>query len=98
VDNAYVLFTLRSGDLGVFALIRLLAAMITAVKASRDVELQHLFAAICGSLVGLAALLLSLWFCCDFGFTVLWTMGILSGKTILPDRTVSDPMHPSGRV
>lgn len=97
VDNAYVLFTLRFGYLGMFAFILLLlAAVVTAAKVSRNTELKNLFAAICGSLVGLAAVLLSVWFCYDFGFAVLWTMGILSGKTILPDRTVSDPIHLSG--
>ena len=97
VDNAYVLFTLRFGYLGMFGFVLLLlAAITTAAKLSRNTELKNLFAAICGSLAGLAAVLLSVWFCYDFGFAVLWTMGILSGKTILPDRTVSDPMHLSG--
>ena len=86
-----------TGYLGMFAFILLLlAAVVTAAKVSRNTELKNLFAAICGSLVGLAAVLLSVWFCYDFGFAVLWTMGILSGKTILPDRTVSDPIHLSG--
>ena len=99
VDNAYVLFTLRFGYLGLFAFILLLlSAIFTAAKVSSDTDLKNLLAAICGSLVGLAAVLLSVWFCYDFGFTVIWTMGILSGNVILPDWTISNPMHVNGKA
>ena len=80
VDNAYVLIALRFGWLGMVALsLLLLTGAGTAFRLFRDRPDQPLTAALGSMLVVLIPTLLMTWMSYDFGFMVLWTLGILAG-------------------
>ena len=80
VDNAYVLIALRFGWLGMVALsLLLLTGAGTAFHLYRDRPDQHLTAALGSMLVVLIPTLLMTWMSYDFGFMILWTLGILAG-------------------
>jgi len=89
VDNAFVLMTLRFGFLGVgtFVLL-LLSGIYTAGCLVKRFPQDQFFPAACGSFTGFALVLMTVWFCYDFGFIALWMLGILSGCAILPNDQV----------
>ncbi|HQZ63451.1 MAG TPA: O-antigen ligase family protein [Planctomycetaceae bacterium] len=89
VDNAYVFITLRFGflGLGTFTLL-LLSGIYTAACLVKRFPQDPFFPAVCGSFTGFALVLMTVWFCYDFGFIALWMLGILAGCAILPNDQV----------
>lgn len=80
VDNAYVLLTLRFGWLGLAALTALLATGLgTAISLYRDRPDQKILASLTALLMVVLPALTMTWMSYDFGFELLWTLGVLSG-------------------
>ncbi len=83
VDNSYALIMLRFGYLGVFFYAS--AGAMAVWQALRLAAFYHgeasgTFALFIGaSLTGGLATILSVWLAPDFGFALIWTMGITSG-------------------
>ena len=86
VDNAYVLLTLRFGFLGLGAfMLLLLSGIYTAGCLVKRFSEYQLFPAMCGSLTGFAVVLMTVWLNYDFGYVLLWTLGILAGCAVMPN-------------
>ena len=77
--------TLRFGFLGLVAFtLLLLSGIFTAGSLVKRFPQNQLYAAMCGSLTGFAVVLMTVWLNYDFGFILLWTLGILAGCAVMP--------------
>lgn len=96
VDNAYVLLTLRFGFLGLGAFVLLmLSGIYTAVSLRKLTPDEPFYTAICGCLIGFAAVLMTVFMSYDFGFIYLWMLGILAGCAVMQiKRTSSNESQP----
>lgn len=100
VDNTYLLLTLRFGYLGVAVF---LSACIAAVWQLTIVADRHsgrspgiLASCIGGSLIGVYAVILTVWMPPDFGFLLVWTFGCSSGIFLSMgkgERKSAQPLH-----
>ena len=85
IDNAYVLLTLRFGFLGLCAFVFLmLSGIYTAVSLRKLTPDEPFYVAVCGGLIGFAAVMMTVWMSYDFGFIYLWMLGILAGCAVAP--------------
>ncbi|MEZ6062238.1 MAG: O-antigen ligase family protein [Planctomycetaceae bacterium] len=80
VDNAYVLLILRFGWLGLACFILLfLTALGTAIYLSSDPQIRRWCTVFAGCLVASLMVFFTVWMSYDFGFYLLWSVGLLSG-------------------
>ena len=90
IDNAYVLLTLRFGFLGLCAFVFLmLSGIYTAVSLRKLTPDEPFYVAVCGGLIGFAAVMMTVWMSYDFGFIYLWMLGILAGCAVAPKNRFS---------
>ncbi|MFN8708856.1 MAG: O-antigen ligase family protein [Planctomyces sp.] len=83
VDNAWLLFTLRLGFLGVIGYSALfITGVITASRTKLATSETPLMAAFAAGLTASAFALQTVWMNYDCGSVILWTLGIVSGTVI----------------
>lgn len=99
IDNTYLLLTLRFGYLGVavfvFACIAAVAQLIFVADRHTGRSPGILAACIGGSLIGVYAVILTVWMPPDFGFLLVWTLGCSSGIFLAMGKSEQKPALPS---
>jgi O-antigen ligase len=86
IDNQFLLLLLRFGFCGMLLWIGLLA--VTAVSfgklSQRPSEISMLYCILCGTIVSIGFIQMTVWMPMDYGFALTWTIGLAAGASALP--------------
>jgi O-Antigen ligase len=86
IDNQFLLLLLRFGFCGMLLWIGLLA--VTAATfgklSQRPSEISMLYCILCGTIVSIGFIQMTVWMPMDYGFALTWTIGLAAGASALP--------------